>query len=172
MVYFWHTTPITHSMWILRCASFLVVWTSVAESWLLPLVNAGIFTSAHIIPTLFCMSKPQSESRICPGISLLRRPQFSVKCLSLNFPPQPLDNERDCSLWTTANQELYCVAIRPGLCSSWQIGRPVHKHFETVYVNSNLSSEDWSTLHWHGFPQWFPIGHITNGCILVYITLM
>jgi len=120
VVYFWRITLITHSMWILRFASFLVVWTSVAKSWLVPLVNAGIFTSAHIILTPSCTSKPQSASRISPGKSLLSRPQFQLNVCYWSSSPN-CRYERVCSSWTTANQELYWVVTlvqRPGLCLS------------------------------------------------------
>ncbi len=63
--------------------------TSFASSWLRPHVNTGIFNFAHThtSPALSLMSNPQSAKIKSPGNSLLRRPLFSVTCLSLPQPP-------------------------------------------------------------------------------------
>ncbi len=80
-VYLLRKLPITLSTCILRCAIARVSSTSLALSWHLLLVKAGILTSAHIIPTLSLISKPRSANNKSPGNSLLRSPQFSVMCL-------------------------------------------------------------------------------------------
>lgn len=65
--------------------------TSFASSLAASCYDAGIFSSAHISMTLSLMSNPWSANTRSPGNSLLRRPLFSVTCLSLTQPPHPLE---------------------------------------------------------------------------------
>ena len=83
MVYLFRTKPITRSTWMRTFANFCVASTSLGESWRRPLVKAGIFTSAHI--------NPRSASTMSPGSSFSNKLQWSVKNLSLAFPPQACD---------------------------------------------------------------------------------
>lgn len=85
------TNPITLSTWILTFANFRVRATSSAESWLLPLVNAGMCNVAQYRPTLSAMSNPRSAKTTSPCVSLSKMPHCSVMCLSLVLPPQPSD---------------------------------------------------------------------------------
>ena len=78
IVYLLRTRPTTLSTCIRTDAIFLVDSTSNGESWILPFVNAGIFTSIHISPTLSDISKHLSAKTTPPGKSLDRRPPFSV----------------------------------------------------------------------------------------------
>ncbi len=86
-----HMLPITLLTWILRCAIACVSSTSLASSQHHPLVNAGILTSGHIIPTLSLISNPWSVNTTSPNNSLLSSPQFSVMCLSEAHPLHPLE---------------------------------------------------------------------------------
>lgn len=85
------TRPITLSTWILTFANFRVRATLSAESWLLPLVNAGMCNVAQYRPTLSAMSNPRSAKTTSPCDSLSKIPHCSVMCLSLVLPPQPSD---------------------------------------------------------------------------------
>ena len=90
IAYFFLMFPITLSTCILTFAIRLVCSTSMPFSCFLPFVKVGtLFVTQHS-PTESWVSKPRSTRMASPGISLSRRPLFSVICLSLTIPPNHL----------------------------------------------------------------------------------
>ena len=135
MVYFLRNNPITLSTWILTFAIPLVFSTSTGSNWLFPLVNAGITSSACLMPTLSATAKPLSAKTTSPGTSLSKNPQFSVKNLSEVRPPHDLETKEMEPCGVIPIKILIVVmmlAVGKCLSSSQKSRGFFNKYFETV----------------------------------------
>lgn len=136
-----------------------------------PFAEAGTFTSAHISPTLSCMSKPWSDNTKSPGNNLSRIPQFSLMCLSLISPSHGFGNERNWTQRCNTNTVLHnCTVfgIGMGLSLSFKIWWSLCEYLEAVRNNSNTIPEGLYKRMGDGcipgIPPW-PVNQWTDTCM-------